>query len=853
MINQFRLATEGKPPEPRRTAPWPLVLVLAAVSAQAAESDWPSYQRDAAHSGAAERLRPPLTPLWTFNLPTQGWGFASAVAADQAIYVGTVGGDLLALSEEGVELWRYRAGGAVHMAAAVSSGTVVFGSAEGEIIALDARTGARRWGYRVGSNVHSSPNVVDGVVYIGANDGAVYALGLEDGRLLWRHELGGYIWASPAVDDRAVYAAALDGRVAALSRLDGHALWETSLPAQVRASPSLSGDAVILGADDGRLRALRISDGGALWTFDAGAPIVGGTSLSSSAVYAASLKGKLWALEASGGAPLWSFDAGVEIDAAPTVHGGVVAIGAVDHGLYLVGASSGALISRIELGGRVAAPAVSARGRLYAVSDDGVLASFDSSNAAPTVPTALAGDGASFSWTFNDPDHDDRQTAFQLQLATAPGAFLAGFDTGVIHSSVPAFALAQVVEEGSHYWRVRTFDLFSASSPFTGGQDSFLIDRSAPFIVVSSPRTDDRFVVNVDSISVAFQVTDVFDPAPVYEAALVQLEDRGSPRGSRPDRVPVSSSAFFEPSFVDDGLWRLEVSARDAAGNSTSTFSGPFEVIHDVRPPRTALAVGTPRVEIDGVTAVTRATFLGLFSIDDVASEGDGLGLGVALQSVSVDGVLRSTFSNASPAPGQAFSSSFTLTDPDGLHILVYHARDTLGNVETVHVTTIAVDNTPPQTALTITGGGEYAAPASFDRYVSSDALFSLLAVDPVIDGSGVGVAATRLKDNGGVFSTVSGTFTLVEGLHNLIFESVDRLGNLETAKSTTVAVDASSPHTSLSVLAGRQFPGPGDASFYASSDTRIVLAAEDPVVNAVASGAALIEFQTDKIGRAHV
>ncbi|GAI33003.1 unnamed protein product, partial [marine sediment metagenome] len=45
----------------------------------------------------------------------------------------------------------------------------------------------------------------------------------------------------------------------------------------------------------------------------------------------------------------------------------------------------------------------------------------------------------------------------------------------------------------------------------------------------------------------------------------------------------------------DDGLWNLIVESRDWAGNVSSTVAGPFEVTHDIRPPRTVIVVGEPK------------------------------------------------------------------------------------------------------------------------------------------------------------------------------------------------------------------------------------------------------------------
>lgn len=66
----------------------------------------------------------------------------------------------------------------------------------------------------------------------------------------------------------------------------------------------------------------------------------------------------------------------------------------------------------------------------------------DTFNVAPTAPTLTskanfdATAGATFAWTFNDPNVGDTQSAYQVQINTAAGVF--EYDTGKIASATPA-------------------------------------------------------------------------------------------------------------------------------------------------------------------------------------------------------------------------------------------------------------------------------------------------------------------------------------------------------------------------------------------------------------------------------
>ncbi|MFH1725967.1 MAG: hypothetical protein ABII00_15275, partial [Elusimicrobiota bacterium] len=117
-----------------------------------------------------------------------------------------------------------------------------------------------------------------------------------------------------------------------------------------------------------------------------------------------------------------------------------------------------------------------------------------------------------------------------------------------------------------------------------------------------------------------------------------------------------------------------------AVHGAVGAFRG-FGFVHtvawDFLSPRTALAIDTPQATGPGGTPggalfITGQTILNLTSMDDASQLDDALGSGVAFQELWVDGQLRFHFDNAAPGVGQAFSSSFTLTDADGLHTLEY-------------------------------------------------------------------------------------------------------------------------------------------------------------------------------------
>ncbi|HVA66119.1 MAG TPA: hypothetical protein VNK24_04250 [Elusimicrobiota bacterium] len=245
--------------------------------------------------------------------------------------------------------------------------------------------------------------------------------------------------------------------------------------------------------------------------------------------------------------------------------------------------------------------------------------------------------------------------------------------------------------------------------------------------------------------------------------------------------------------------------------------SGVLEVIKDIEPPRTTLAVSTPNyVSASSVTFVTGRSTYTLSSIDDLVSVGDAQGLGVAFQEVGVDSAPALVFMDSNPAVGQVFNSAFSLSySSDGLHTVDYFAQDVVGNREAVHVATIAVDNTPPISFLAI--GEPNVALSRSVVLVSSMTPMVIVSTDPVLNGVASGVSqsfvsigtapplANAFSEGGGdvrppasttPFAVVSGTFTLAQpdGPYALSFYSVDHVGNAEVAKSSSVVLDSTPP-----------------------------------------------------------
>jgi hypothetical protein len=112
---------------------------------------------------------------------------------------------------------------------------------------------------------------------------------------------------------------------------------------------------------------------------------------------------------------------------------------------------------------------------------------------------------------------------------------------------------------------------------------------------------------------------------------------------------------------------------------------------------------------------------------------------------------------------------------------LKWFSVDPKGNTSAVNTATFVVDSTPPTTTANVSNGGQ-----------SNHSI----VLSPSDDNSGV--MNTYYTVDGGGQQTYSGPITLSDGVHTLVFWSVDNAGNVEAAHTVTFTEDATAPTTTL-------------------------------------------------------
>ena len=115
------------------------------------------------------------------------------------------------------------------------------------------------------------------------------------------------------------------------------------------------------------------------------------------------------------------------------------------------------------------------------------------------------GESVTFTWTFNDPDSGDTQSAYRFQLDDNSDFSSPIIDTGKTSSSSTSTTQTLPSTIGKYYWRVKTWDSQDAEGPWSSGR-GIIVDR----VDITLSVADDRINVG-DTASISATGTYAYD------------------------------------------------------------------------------------------------------------------------------------------------------------------------------------------------------------------------------------------------------------------------------------------------------------------------------------------------------
>ena len=280
------------------------------------------------------------------------------LAGGSTLYVGTADGTLLALdSQTGVEKWRYQSRGPIEQQPTATSELVVFANEADQVVAVDAITGKFKWQYKGETpeeytlRGHAGVAIDGDLIYTGFSNGTLVALRKDTGSVAWSTSLKGDadrfvdVDATPIVIGDRVYASSSSGGVYALDKTTGLVRWR--VPFWDAALPSSTGNVGGM-ATDGKMIYVSVADLG---------------------TYAIDLSGNIvWRVGARGGGE----------PAAPVVFRDLLLYTLASDGLFVAERKTGETLEYFDPGDGVSAsPTVTGDGRMFVLSNRGILYAFD--------------------------------------------------------------------------------------------------------------------------------------------------------------------------------------------------------------------------------------------------------------------------------------------------------------------------------------------------------------------------------------------------------------------------------------------------------------------------------------------
>jgi outer membrane protein assembly factor BamB len=253
----------------------------------------------------------PGTQLWQFSthMSDDYCRTAPAIGTDGTIYVGFQSGYLYALSRDGHEKWKFRAGGGVHTSPVIDTNGVIYFGAYNYGFAALKPDGKLKWHFRV--EIHQENSFAlgaDGTIFFSASryqENTLFTTPSQffawrpDGAIKWSVPLDYTERLKPAIScDGTVYTRTDNFRLLALNPENGQLKWQMN---EVNTDPIIGADGTIYcGSSVKSFKAIH-SDGTLRWAIPVrdriSCPAVIGTD---GTIYFGTSDGYLYAVNPSG-------------------------------------------------------------------------------------------------------------------------------------------------------------------------------------------------------------------------------------------------------------------------------------------------------------------------------------------------------------------------------------------------------------------------------------------------------------------------------------------------------------------------------------------------------------------------
>lgn len=195
----------------------------------------------------------------------------------------------------------------------------------------------------------------------------------------------------------------------------------------------------------------------------------------------------------------------------------------------------------------------------------------DRINVAPTQPTLIPVSNFDsnldkvFTWQFNDPNLVDSQTAYQIQIIRTSDSGVE-FDSGKVASSSTSHTLtgSSITNNESYTWRVKTWDVADAESPWSN-QSTF--DTSDTGVVdIIDPSVDNETDIFTTDYLVEWTVTGATPDS--YRVVVIRTDDNTT--HSDTGWVTGTQTTHLITSLLSDVEYQIRVTTRSSMVESNT-------------------------------------------------------------------------------------------------------------------------------------------------------------------------------------------------------------------------------------------------------------------------------------------
>ena len=323
--------------------------------------------------------------------------FAAPAAFADKLFVGSARGWFYSLrASNGQVNWRKELGSVV-CAPLVDRGVLYVATNDGFLVAMDAETGQEKWRYQSRGPISETPASTGDLIVFANEADQVVAVDAVKGKFKWQYKgetpeeytLRGH--AGVTIDGDLIYTGFSNGTLVALRKDTGSVAWSTSLKADadrfmdVDATPIIFEGTLYASSSSGGVYALDKTTGLVKWRlpfWDASMPSstgnVGGITSDGKAIYVSVADLGTYAIDFSGNV-LWRVGArGGGEPAEPVVFADMLVYSLAGAGLFVAERKTGQTLEYFDPGDGISAqPTITGDGRLFVMSNRGILYAFD--------------------------------------------------------------------------------------------------------------------------------------------------------------------------------------------------------------------------------------------------------------------------------------------------------------------------------------------------------------------------------------------------------------------------------------------------------------------------------------------